>query len=495
MQEMSKHGRVGLAAMKAGMDRKTAHKYIDSNKLPSEMEEARRWRTRVDPFERDWSELKERLADSPELQAKTLFDDLLSRRPERYAAGQLRTLQRRIEQWRAQQGPEQAVVLTQRHRPGEAGQLDFTTTNELEVTIRGERLLAMLCVFVLPFSNWTWATVCVSESLAALRRGLQTALFQLGCIPRYLQTDNSTAATHKIPEGEKAYCEATDAERKRPFNAGYLKVTEHFGLIPRTTQVGAKEQNGDVEAANGALKRRLHQALLLRGSRDFDSVQAWQTFVDDVNRKANASRSKRVTEEMTHMRELHVNKLVEYEEFECRVSERGTIRVKYNTYSVPSRLRGHKLRIRLFEDHVEAYFKDQLELSCGRLVGRGQHRVDYRHVIWSLVRKPGGFERYSYREEMFPSLVFRQAYDIIQTPHQGVKGDLEYLRILHLAASTMEADVEAALALLLEAGSPINSDGIKALVNESLKPTVPQMDPFKADLNEYNDLLEMEVAT
>jgi transposase InsO family protein len=141
--------------------------------------------------------------------------------------------------------------------------------------------------------------------MAGLRKGVQRALFQLGRVPRYHQTDNSTAATHKIPDGQAACFQ----DGKRPFNADYIALMQHFGMTPRTTAVGAKEQNGDVESSNGALKRRLEQALLLRGSRDFESAEAWQQFIDQVTRKANAHRGRRVGEDLAAMRELAVAKL------------------------------------------------------------------------------------------------------------------------------------------------------------------------------------------
>lgn len=488
MEEMTKHGEIGMAAMKAGMDRKTARKYVKAGKLPSEMVTARTWRTREDPFEEHWPELEGRLREAPELEAKTLLDDLVARFPDRYEEGQLRTLQRRVRRWRATSGPEQEAMLRQRHRPGEAAQADFTWATTLGVRIAGELLVHMLYVFVLPFSNWMWATVCRSESMAALRRGLQRALFQLGRVPEWHQTDNSTAATHELSNGVQVVEEG--GGRKRTFNADYLAMMRHFGMKPRTTGVGAKEQNGDVEASNGVLKRRLEQALLLRGNRDFEAVADWQSFVDEVNRKANKARGRRVAEEVAVMRELNVGKLPEYVEEECVVSEWSTIRVKHNGYSVPSRLIGHELKVHVFEDRIEAYFGGKEQLSCERLRGRNGHRIDYRHVIWSLVRKPGGFERYVYREEMYPSPVFRRAYDAIQTPHKGLSGDLEYLRILHLAATTFEADVEAALELLLDAKEPITAERVKAVVGHAQPlPVLPDLKPGKVDLSAYDQLL------
>jgi hypothetical protein len=492
MEEMSKHGRIGDAAMKADMHRETARKYVVAGKLPSELKQPRDWRTRSDPFEEHWPEVEARLRATPELEAKTLFGLLQEQYPGRYEDGQIRTLQRHVKGWRAAHGPEREVVLAQQHRPGEAAQTDFTHATEFAVTIAGLLFVHMLCVLVLPYSNWQWATICLSESMAALRKGVQRALFQLGRVPRYHQTDCSTAATHRIPEGQAERVEGEG--HKRAFNVEYVALMRHLGMTPRTIEPGEKEQNGDVEAANGAIKRRLEQALLVRGSRDFESVEAWQAFVDETLRKANANRGRRVAEDLAAMRELDVAKLPEYVEEDVRVSEWSTVRVKHCAYSVPSRLIGEWVRVRIFEDRLEVVYANKTELACERLRGRNLRRIDYRHVIWSLVRKPGGFARYVYREEMFPSLAFREAYDAIQAVRPGTKGDLEYLRILHLAASTMESDVAAALALLQMAGKAVTADAVKAMV--AATPTsidVPTLAPAAVDLADYDALLE-EVA-
>ena len=491
MEEMTKHGRIGLAAMRAGMDRKTARTFVRGGKLPSERARARTWQTREDPFVEHWPEVQALLSESPALEAKTLFALLTEKYPGRYEDGQLRTLQRRVKTWRASLGPSKEVRLAQHHRPGEAAQTDFTWATELAVTVAGQAFVHMLCVFVLPYSNWRWASVCLSESIASIRHGVQRALFQLGRVPEWHQTDNSTAATHWIGESKRG--NGTRGGTRR-FNDDYLAIMRHFGMKPRTTEVGAKEQNGDVEAANGALKRALEQALLVRGHRDFDSASGWQTFVDDVVSKGNHARGRRVAEDMAAMRELNVAKLPEFTEHQVRVSEWSTVRVKHCAYSVPSRLMGEWVRVRLFEDQVEVWYAGTLQLTCERLHGRNLRRIDYRHMIWSLVRKPGGFARYVYREEMFPSLVFRRAYDAIQTPHQGLKGDLEYLRILHQAASMLEADVEAALTLLLAESHVITADAVKELMTTSSRAEVPPLAPPRVDLGSYDALLA-EVGT
>lgn len=481
MEEMTKSGKIGLAAMKAGMDRKTARRYLEEGKLPSELKAPRDWRTRTDPFAEDWPALKARLKDAPELEAKTLFEHLLAESPGRYEPGQLRTLQRRVQEWRAKEGPDREVFFAQEHRPGEAMQTDFTHCDQLGVTIAGEPFPHMLCHPVLPYSNWEWATVCHSESLMAIRRGVQSALFRLGRSPAWHQTDNSTAATHDLADG------------KRGFNVEYQRVMEHFGMKPRTIEVGKSNQNGDVEALNGALKRRLEQHLLMRGSRDFECVEAYEAWVHQILEKANDLRRKKVAEELLEMRELKVSRLPEYVEETVGVTSWSTIRVRRNTYSVPSRLIGHDVRVHVFDERLEVFYGNERQLVVERLRGEGGHRINYRHIIWSLVQKPYAFARYKYREELFPSLTFRRAYDALGASGER-HADREYLRILHLAATTMESEVEAVLELLLNERRLTDADSVKALVVPR-KSEVPTLEAPQVDLADYDALLSEEVAS
>ena len=476
MEELSKHGELGRAAMRAGMDRKTARKYRDTGKLPSEMKEPRTWRTREDPFGADWAVLEAKLREAPELEAKTLFEDLVGRDPERYAEGQLRTLQRRVREWRAKYGPEKEVFFPQAHRPGEAMQTDFTWGTELGVRIAGAQFEHLLCHPVLPYSNWEWATVCRSESLAAIKRGVQAAVFELGRVPEWHQTDNSTSATHSLGGG------------KRTFNEEYEGLMRHLGMKPRTIQPGESEQNGDVEALNGALKRRLNQHLLLRDSRDFESVEAYEGWIQGVLRKANQLRAERLAEELAVMRPLSVERLAEYQEEEVPVTGASTIRVKHNTYSVPSRLMNETVKVHVYDDRIEVFHGQAHQLTVERLVGKNGHRINYRHIIWSMVQKPGAFARYRYREDMFPSLAFRRAYDSLTERHPGRKADLEYLRVLHLAASTMEADVERALEKLLAEGGVASAEQVKGVVSPG-KPSVPTVAIPEVNLSSYDELL------
>ena len=477
MEELERGTGIGVAALRSGLDRKTARRYRDAGKLPSELKPERTWRTREDPFSADWPELESMLSDAPELEAKTLFEWLCSQRPGRYAAGQLRTLQRRVRRWRALQGPEKRVFFSQSHRPGERAQTDFTHGAELGITIAGAAFAHLLCHVVLPYSNWAWATVCRSESMAALRRGVQAAFFQLGFVPSQHQTDNSTAATHDLRTG------------KRGFNEDYLALMRHLGMVPVTTGVGAKEQNGDVEASNGALKRRIKQRLLLRGHRDFQTVAAYESWlVAEVLSPANATRSERLREEISEMRRLDAAWLPEYTETECTVTSWSTIRVKFNAYSVPSRLIGERVRVRIYDDRLEVFYAGQRELDIERLHGRNGHRIDYRHVVASLIRHPGAFARYQYREDLFPSLAFRRTYDALCATRTEWSASLEYVKILRLAAQSLESEVGVALeALLAEGATPAYDQIVDAVSPKTSE--CPDLAVPEVNLREYDAFL------
>lgn len=480
MREFEKHGQVGLAAAKAGMDRKTASKYLAEGKLPSELKALRTYRTRPDPFdERDWEWVRNQLKEEPGLEAKTLFELLQEHRPGVYDDGQLRTLQRKVRHWRASEGPEREVFFSQEHRPGEAAQLDFTDGAELHITILGVAFAHLLCHFVLPFSNWEWVTTCLSESFAALRRGLQSALFRLGHHPEWLQTDHSTSATHEVGDGT------------RDFNRNYVSMLAHFDMKPRTIGVGEKEQNGDVEASHRALKRRIEQRLLVRGSRDFDSVEAYERWLaEDPIERGNRVGRERLSEELAVMPQVRVDRLPEFKELDVKVTSWSTIRVEHNTYSVPSRLIGESVRVRLYERVLRVHFPQTAPIEIERLTGRNGHRINYRHIIWSLVQKPGAFARYRYREDLFPSLVFRRAYDAIVGGESTTKKDLEYLRILHLAAATSEADVETALAMVLDARGVPDVESLKELIGAPRIPaTAPHIAEPIVDLADYDLIL------
>ena len=482
-QEITKTGLIGLSALKAGIDRKTARKYMSINKLPSETVKPRDWRTRENPFEDVWSRVETRLEDAPTLEAKVLFGWLCKEYPGKFQEGQLRTFQRRVRDWRALNGPPKEVFFAQEHRPGEALQTDHTDCNVLEVTIAGEPFDHKLCHSVLPYSNWEWATVCLTESFRTLRNGTQSAVFELGYIPSHHQVDSTTAASHweKDDEGKK----------KREFNDNYKSLMRHLSMKPRRIGVGKCEQNGDVEAIHNALKKALNQHLLLRGSRDFETIGDYEKFVQAIVRQRNSLRTKRLHEELAVMRPLNIKRLPEYTERIARVTSWSTVRVNKRIYSVPSRLIGENLKVRIYDDMVEFYFKDIFQQTAPYSAESSGHCINYRHIIWSLVRKPGAFERYKYRETLFPTIVFRQAYDVLcEHLDSQRKADINYLRILHLAASTMEIEVETALELILEEKLVPRIETVKELVSPH-QTTAPDVEVEDVDLAaEYGDLLE-----
>lgn len=484
MEAYQKTGNLTRSSLRADLDVKTARKYLRLGKLPSEVREARYWRTRADPFEPDWGEARVMLEDAPELEAKILFEWLCERHPGKYDEGQLRTFQRRVQRWRALEGPAQEVYFPQDHKPGVRLETDFTWMTSLGVTIRGELFPHLLCHSVLAYSNWQWGSVCHSESLLALKKGVQTTLVRLGRIPREHWTDHSTAATHVIGgEGDRW-----------EFNRKYMDLMNHFGMKACTINTGKPHENGDVESANGVLKRRVEQHLLLRGHRDFESVGAYEEFLYGVMDRANRQRQKRLSEELAVMRHLDVGLLPEYRVEEPRVTSWSTVQVARNTYSVPSRLKGGRVRARVYEDRVEIYYAGVLQITCRRLTGEGKHEVNYRHVIDSLLRKPRAFRDYKYRSNMFPTEPFRWAYDALSEALSAWTADMEYLRILSLAARTMETTVDSALRELRQEGILPRWDAVLGLV-PAFRPELPDLPALKVDLGEYDHLFGLEVVT
>ena len=473
-------GNLSMSAMKAGMDRKTARKYLDRGTVELAEPGPRTWRTRADPLERVWAQAKEYLRAAPELEAKALFEHLLGIPGDALAEGQLRTFQRRVREWRLEHGEEPEVIFAQEHRPGEVMQVDWTHATELAVSIAGKPLDHLLCHAVLPYSNWQWAMRCQSESLLSVRQGLQTALHRLGKVPGQLQIDNSSAATHQISVGGK-----------REFNAEFLSLVAHYGLEPRTIGIGCPNQNGDVESHNGHLKRRLTQHLLLRGSRDFRSESDYDQFVAGVLVQANSGRREKVAEELLVMRELPPTRLNDYDEVDCRVSSHSTIRVKQVTYSVPARFIGRRLRARVTEQAVRVYHGSQCVEEMVRSKGR-RAVIDYRHVIQALLRKPGAFARYRHREELFPNATYRRAHDKLVRDHGQRSGELEYLRLLKLTAELGVSAIDGWLGELVgDAAPPWRTESVRQFLCPS--PVVMLAEP-PVDLSVYDALLGEEVA-
>jgi hypothetical protein len=356
-----------------------------------------------------------------------------------FSEGQLRTLQRKIRRWRVLQGPEREVMFPQEHRPGEAAQSDFTALGRLGITIGGERFDHLFYHFVLPYSNWETGQLCASESFEALIAGFQAAVWELGRVPKRHRTDNLSAATHELQDGGRA------------FNERYLAALSHYGMEADANTPGRGHENGDVEQAHHRFKRSVEQALLLRGSREFASQPDYESFLREILAGRNRGRGEKLREELARMGELPLSRLDDFRKLRVQVNAFSTLRVAKNVYSVASRLIGEWVDVRLYAERLEVYYAGERVAEIDRLRGQGRAAIDYRHLIWSLIRKPGAFARYRFREALFPSPVFRRAYDALQE-RCASRADGDYVRILHLAAGTCEADVEAVLADLLDRG-------------------------------------------
>jgi hypothetical protein len=481
MREREKGRTQEQAAVSANLrSRKTVAKYERLRTVPSEMKKPRQYRTREDAFEADWPTIEQMLEEAPVLQAKALFEWLCEEHPGRYQSGQLRTFQRRVSTWKALH-QQKVASLEQVHIPGKVMQTDGSWLNRLGVTIQGNPFKHMLIHSVLPYSNWEWGRIAQSESLAALHLGLRSALLKLGHVPECHQTDNSSAATYwPGAKGER--------DQKREYTDGYLHLLNHYGLRPRTTHLNSPQEDGDVESSHGGLKRAVEQHLLLRGSRDFESVEAYEAFLFDVMERRNQPRQERLAEELAAMKPLTAGALATNSQVRVRVGKGSLIRVQKYVYSVPTSLIGRRVTVRIHEWHLEVYYQSHLVDTLPRLIGEDKHRVNYRHVIDSLIRKPGGFRNYRYRDDLFPSLVFRQAWEQLNERRSPRKADLSYLRILRLAARTIESDVAWALEHLLATREAWDDTDVERLL-EPEPIDIPVLTAAEVELEQYDRLL------
>lgn len=469
-----------VAAAKAGMDEKTARKYRALRKTPSEVKREHDWQTRKDPFSEVWEEIRSKLNINGGLEAKTLFEDLQRRYPGRFADGQLRTLQRRVKVWRATEGPPREVYFAQVYEPGVLCQSDFTNMNKLGITIARRVFDHLVYHFVLPYSNWETGTTCFSESFESLSEGLQNALWELGGVVAAHRTDRLTTAVQKAGHPEE-------------FTSRYRGLMEYYGLEGQKIQAASPNENGDVEQSHYRFKRAVDQALMLRGSRDFADRSEYESFLGHMFKQLNAGRRGRFEEELKVLRRLPERRLEACKRFNVRVTRGSTIRVNHNVYSVDSRMIGESVDVRLYVEHLEVWYAQRKVESIARLRGEGKHNIQYRHIIDWLVRKPGAFESYRYRDDLYPTSRFRMAYDALRGRHTQQRASREYLRLLHLAATENERRVDDAIRMLICENEDITADAVEEMVLSGNKPEpVTDVTIADVDLGDYDALLGEE---
>ena len=397
---------IEVAAAKADISRATGYRIAQDPRLPSQKVQPR-GRRRPDPLEAIFdTEVVPLLKEAPGLRPVAIFEEILRRHPE-LSPGVRRTLERRIRSWRAQHGAEQDVIFRQVHEPGRMGLSDFTDLSALGVTIDGQPLAHMLFHFRLPWSGFEHAHVILGgESHVALAEGLQNALWSAGGAPHQHRTDSLSAAFRNLDA-------ATEADLTKRYEA----LCAHYRMAPTRNNRGVAHENGSIESAHGHLKAAIRDALLMRGTSDFPDLTGYRAFVDEIVGRRNAARAKRIAAERAYLQPLPANRTTDFEEVIVTVSSTGGFTLRKVFYTVPSRLIGHRLRVRLHDDRLEVFMGGThlLTLPRGRAHPDGRHDqvVNYRHVIHALRKKPMALLNLVYRDKLFPRPAYRRAFEAL----------------------------------------------------------------------------------
>ncbi|MEQ9005935.1 MAG: IS21 family transposase [Pseudomonadales bacterium] len=434
------------AAAKAGFSTATAYRLEADVQLPSQ-NKASRTRRRPDPLAGIFDEeVVPMLEGAPGVRSVTIFEELIRRHPE-LTPKIRRTLERRVRAWRAVHGPEQDVIFRQVHKPGRLGLSDFTDMNDLEISIAGVPLDHRLYHFRLIYSGFEHAHVVLGgESFVALAEGLQNALWALGGAPTEHRTDSLSAAFKNL-----------DRTAREDLTSRYEALCAHYGMTPSRNNPGVAHENGSIESSHGHLKHAIRDALLLRGSRDFECLPAYRAFVDELISRRNARHRGPIDIERDMLLVLPRQRTQDFEETLVRVTSSGGFTLRKVFYTVPSRLIGHQLRVRLYDDRLELFIGATalLMLPRGKAGADGKHGhvVNYRHVIHALRRKPMALLNLVYRDQLFPRDAYRRAFEVLLSGLGDRGGCRRMVELLSLAHDRgCEAQLAAELDGLLEAG-------------------------------------------
>ena len=401
----------------------------------------RDWRTRSDPLAQVWeSELEPMLRQEPRLQPTTLYEYLEERYPGQYGQA-LRTLQRRVSEWKAHHGPPKDVMFELRHEPGMMGLSDFTELKGVTITLEGEPFKHLIYHYRLAYSGWRYAQIIQGgESYVALSEGLQNALFASGGAPRQHRTDSLSAAYRNAGRNHKRLTQL------------YEHLCRHYHLEATRNNKGIAHENGSIESPHGHLKNRLTQQLYLRGSFDFASVADYQALIDQVVTTLNDRCADKFQHEQSYLQPLPTYRVPDYELLTVRVSSRSTITVRRILYTVPSRLVGRHLEIHLYHDRLRGYLDNKAVVELPRIrVTHGGHRrgrcINYRHVIEALHRKPRALIHCTWQTELLPNALYRDLWDQMKHDFDLDKAAVLMVEALYIAATQ---DKETAVGDYLE---------------------------------------------
>lgn len=470
-----------LAAAKSGFSKRTARR-IDHNE--HQIKRSHDWVTRNNPFEEVWDNEIVPLLEQGVYQATFLLQVLQKNHPDKYPDTMLRTLQRKIKEWKALNGPNKEVMFRQVHAPGDLGISDFTHPDTIEVTVCREPLVHIFYHFRLVYSGFNYVQVFEGsgEPYEAFAQGLQEALFFLGGSPKTHRTDSLSASFKNM---DKNACDDL-TDRYRAF-------AEHFNMNATRINPGESHENGAVESSHGHIKRRIFQSLIVRGSNDFTSLEEYREFVREVVKQHNRYNCKNLEAEKATLQQLPSTKAVDYKEAVAVVSSTSTINVKRVTYSVPSRLIGERLHIRIYSDKLECYLSNKHVITLIRarnsVKGKRDQVIDYRHLIGSLVKKPGAFRGSQLRNALLPNDNYRYIWEHVDRTMNDKDACRFIVGLLQLAATrNCEAELSQAVIALIENGQQLKLSELQDRFNK-LNSAVPVIHTPQHPIAIYNQFI------